>query len=63
MKIVLDTNVFISGIFWSGPPFDILKAWQAKKLTLAVSTEILEEYSRVAEILSKKHPLVNYHRF
>ena len=58
MKIVLDTNVFVSGIFWSGPPSDILKAWQAKRLTLALSAEIWDEYTRVAEILSQKYPSV-----
>ena len=31
VKIILDTNVFISGIFWSGPPYQILKAWQQRK--------------------------------
>jgi len=29
MKIVLDTNVFISGIFFGGPPSIILQAWVA----------------------------------
>lgn len=28
MKVVLDTNVFISGVFFSGPPHRILKAWR-----------------------------------
>lgn len=28
IKIVLDTNVLMSGIFWSGPPSQILLAWQ-----------------------------------
>ena len=28
IKTILDTNVFISGVFWKGPPFEILKAWQ-----------------------------------
>jgi len=27
MKVVLDTNVVISGIFFSGPPARILAAW------------------------------------
>ena len=27
MKIVLDTNVLVSGIFWGGPPSKILEAW------------------------------------
>lgn len=28
IKAVLDTNVVISGIFWKGPPSEILEAWQ-----------------------------------
>ena len=56
MKIVLDTNVLISGIFFSGPPYQILKAWQEGKIQIAVSKEILVEYHRVAEELSAKFP-------
>ena len=58
MKIVLDTNVLISGIFFSGPPYQILKAWQEGKIQIAVSKEILDEYHRVAEELSEKFPEV-----
>jgi predicted nucleic acid-binding protein len=28
MRLIVDTNVFISGIFFSGPPYDILNAWR-----------------------------------
>jgi predicted nucleic acid-binding protein len=28
IKAIVDTNVVISGIFWKGPPFRILEAWQ-----------------------------------
>ena len=59
MKIVLDTNVLISGIFFSGPPYQILKAWQENKFQIAVSGDILTEYHRVAEELSSKFPTVN----
>ncbi len=34
MRIILDTNVFVSGIFWTGAPCRILEAWQDKKLSL-----------------------------
>ena len=34
MRVVLDTNVFVSGVFFSGPPHQILKAWSAGKLQL-----------------------------
>ncbi len=28
MRIVLDTNVFVSGVFFAGPPYKILEAWR-----------------------------------
>lgn len=56
MKIVLDTNVLISGIFFSGPPYQVLKAWQKGKIQIALSNEIITEYHRVAEELSVKFP-------
>jgi len=37
MRIVLDTNVFVSGIFFSGPPYQILKAWRDGRVQLLVS--------------------------
>jgi len=36
MKIVLDTNVLISGIYFSGPPGTFLQAWRSGKFQLAV---------------------------
>ena len=54
MKVVLDTNVFISGIFFRGPPYLALRAWRDGKIKLVVSEKILEEYLRVGEILSKQ---------
>ncbi len=54
MKVVLDTNVFISGIFFSGPPSNILQAWKDSKIQILLSKEILLEYRRVAEELSSK---------
>lgn len=53
MKIVLDTNVLVSGIFFKGPPYDILKLWQKGKVNLVLSAEILMEYTRVCNELSK----------
>jgi len=60
MRIVLDTNVLISGIYFSGLPGKILQAWRAQKLQLAVSTEILEEYLNVAERLATQYVNVEY---
>lgn len=56
MKAILDTNVLISGIFFSGVPYEILAAWRDRKIELIISPEILEEYRRVGEEMEKKFP-------
>jgi uncharacterized protein len=55
MKVVLDTNVLVSGIFFTGPPYRILKAWRDGEIKLAVSLEILAEYRQVALRLHQRH--------
>jgi uncharacterized protein len=55
VRIVLDTNVLISGIFFSGPPSKILQAWRDKEIQFVISPDIYSEYSRVAEIISNKY--------
>ena len=47
MRIVLDTNVFISGIFFTDPPYEILIAWRDGRVQLLVSPSILDEYRRI----------------
>lgn len=59
MKIILDTNVFISGIFFSGPPSQILKKWENKNFQIVLTEQILFEYQRVAAELSYKYPQVD----
>jgi len=56
LKVVMDTNVFVSGVYFSGPPYQILKAWQSGEFELVVSQELLDEYRRVGEILGEGHP-------
>jgi putative PIN family toxin of toxin-antitoxin system len=56
MKVVLDTNVLISAIFFAGPPSRILSAWVEDEFELVVSTEILEEYREVASRIGGKFP-------
>ena len=63
MRIILDTNVFVSGVFFTGPPYQILKAWNAGKLELVISDEILAEYRRVAAILAEQYPPTNLQTF
>ena len=47
MKIVLDTNVLISGIFWEGNESKILKACKTEDLINYISPEILDEFHKV----------------
>jgi len=56
VKAILDTNVLISGIFFSGTPYKILAGWRDRKIELIISPEILEEYRRVGEEMEIKFP-------
>jgi putative PIN family toxin of toxin-antitoxin system len=56
LKVVMDTNVFVSGVFFNGPPYRILKAWQSGEFELVISREILDEYQRVGDVLAEEHP-------
>ena len=58
-RIVVDTNVMISAVFFKGKPDVILDAWRAGKLEIILSQEIIEEYSEVLERLSNKYPAIN----
>lgn len=53
MKVIVDTNVLISGIFWGGIPFKILKLWQEDKFSILASESILKEYLEVINRLDK----------
>lgn len=59
MRVVLDTNVVISGVFFGGVPGRILSAWSAGQFVLALSPAILEEYRRVAHELGRRYPGVS----
>ena len=45
MRITLDTNVLISGTFWTGDSFRILDMIDNKELDNISSREIIEEYN------------------
>ena len=62
MKIIIDTNVFASGVFWKGPPFRVLQIWQQGRIHLIVSRSILEEYRRILLYLSEQRPGVKIDR-
>ena len=55
MRVVLDTNVFISGIHWTGASEKILRAWMNKDFQLISSLQIIEELVRI--LMGFKVPL------
>ena len=56
MKVVVNTNVLMSGIFFGGVPGRVLDAWAAGRLELVLSPEILDEYRRVGGDLQSRYP-------
>ncbi|MBS3168079.1 putative toxin-antitoxin system toxin component, PIN family [Candidatus Woesearchaeota archaeon] len=56
ITVVLDTNVVVSGTFWTGASYQILKLVNENKIKIIVSLPILEEYEKIIyseEILEK----------
>lgn len=47
IRAALDTNVVISALLFSGPPSQLVSAWQSSRLRPVVSAPILDEYIRV----------------
>lgn len=55
MRVVIDTNVWVSAALAPGPPRDVLKAW-----TSHTSIEVvmcLELYEEIAEVLLKREKI------
>jgi putative PIN family toxin of toxin-antitoxin system len=52
MRIVVDTNVLISGLFWGGTPAEIIHAWAEGRIKVVCSAEIIDEYDRIARRLN-----------
>lgn len=47
IRAVLDTNIIISALLFSGPPSHLVPAWQSGRLRPVVSAPMLDEYIRV----------------
>jgi putative PIN family toxin of toxin-antitoxin system len=51
VRIVIDTNVLISAIFWTGKPKQLLNHVRRKKITFVTSNQLLGE---LKEILTRQ---------
>lgn len=57
MKVILDTNVVASGIFFpSGPPRKILEALYEDQFSIIVSMDIISEYVETVNDLLHNYP-------
>ena len=56
MKVVVDANVLMSGIFFGGVPGRVIDAWAAGRVEMVLSPEILDEYRRVGSDLAIRYP-------
>jgi len=48
MKVVIDTNIFVSS-FFGGNPRKIIDLWKRGEITLCLSKDILDEYVEVLQ--------------
>jgi len=59
MRIILDTNVLVSGIFFTGIPFEILTGIKQNKCTVVISSDIISEYKQTIQKLAEHFPKIN----
>ncbi|MBI4116984.1 putative toxin-antitoxin system toxin component, PIN family [Candidatus Pacearchaeota archaeon] len=57
MKVVLDTNVWLSALFWEGEANKIVELIEKKKINVIISEKILNE---IADVLKKE---AKFHKF
>jgi len=58
-RVVIDTNLLISGIITTGTPFQLLEKWKENTFTLLLSLQLLEEIKDI----SQRDYLKNYYLF
>lgn len=60
MKIVIDTNVLISGVFFGGFPRTVLSAVVGRQITACATMEIINEYEKIIqEMVERKQGHIN----
>jgi putative PIN family toxin of toxin-antitoxin system len=58
LRVILDTNVLLSGIFFGGVPGRLLTAWQDDRLALVLSPAILAEYHEAGAVLAARYATI-----
>ena len=60
MRIVIDTNVLISGVFFGGFPRRVLSAVVRRQITACATAEIINEYEEIVqEMIDRRQGRLN----
>jgi len=59
VRVVLDTNIWLSGIFWKGNSYRIIKLGEAGKIDIITTRDILLEIIRVLKREAKFQKFLN----
>lgn len=60
MRIVIDTNVVVSAIFFDGRPRELLEKLFQHDFNAFISKEILEEYQDTIAYLCQRYPAIRF---
>jgi len=59
MRIVLDTNVLASAVFFGGKPYRLLRCIMEDLVDVVASKEIIDEYEDIIFRLKQKYPSIS----
>ena len=59
MRIVIDTNVIASAVFFGGKPYQLLRYIMEGRVNGVASKEIVDEYEEIVLRLKRKYPAVS----
>lgn len=59
MRIVIDTNVIASAIFFGGKPYQLLRYIMDGQVDVVASKEIVDEYEEIVLRLKQKYPSIS----
>ena len=59
MRIVVDTNVIASAVFFGGKPYQLLHYIMEERVDVVASKEIVDEYEEIVLRLKQKYPSIS----
>ena len=59
MRIVVDTNVIASAVFFGGKPYELLHYIMESRVDVVASKEIVDEYEEIVLRLKQKYPAIS----